>query len=136
MEPKKASVAIHYRLVAYDEKPRVKEIVETLLAEHPDDLKVTPGKMVFEIQPKLDWDKGKAVLHLIDVLGLDSDVVVPLYLGDDVTDEDAFRALEGRGIGIFVADAEDLEGADRPTAARYILHSIDDVERFLRGLAR
>ena len=128
-------MAVHYRLVADGERARVKALVDGLLADHPDELKVTPGKMVYEIQPKLDWDKGKAVLHLIDVLGLDSDDVVPIYLGDDVTDEDAFRALEGRGIGIFVADAEDVEGADRPTAARYILPSIDDVERFLGGLA-
>ena len=136
VEPKKASVAIHYRLVDDEEKPRIEEIVDALLAEHPDELKVTPGKMVFELQPKLDWDKGKAVLHLIDALKLDRDDIVPLYLGDDVTDEDAFQALEGRGIGIFVADAEDLEGADRPTAAKYILQSIHDVERFLGGLAR
>ena len=63
---------------------------------------MTPGKMVYELQPKLDWDKGRAVLYLIDALGLDGDDVVPLYLGDDITDEDAFRALAGRGIGIFV----------------------------------
>ncbi|MBA2513478.1 MAG: trehalose-phosphatase [Solirubrobacterales bacterium] len=136
VEPKKASVAVHYRLVAEDAKPEIRRIVESILAEHPEELKVTPGKMVFEIQPKLDWDKGKAVLHLIEVLRLDGDDVVPLYLGDDVTDEDAFAALTDRGIGIFVGDAEDLEGADRPTAARYGLESIADVERFLGGLAR
>jgi len=136
VEPKKASVAVHYRLVAEDAKPEIRRIVETILAEHPDDLKVTPGKMVFEIQPKLDWDKGKAVLHLIEALQLDGDDIVPLYLGDDVTDEDAFAALADRGIGIFVGDADDLEGADRPTAARYVLQSIGDVERFLDGLAR
>lgn len=136
VEPKKASVAVHYRLVDDDRKPQIKSIVEQILADHPDELKVTPGKMVFEIQPKIDWDKGKAVLHLIDVLHLDGDDVAPLYLGDDVTDEDAFAALADGGIGIFVGDPEDLEGADRPTAARYILQSIDDVERFLGGLAR
>src|SRR5450759_124477 len=63
IEPKKASVAVHYRLVSDSERPRIKACVDRLLTEHPDELKVTPGKMVYEIQPKLDWDKGKAVLH-------------------------------------------------------------------------
>ena len=69
--------------------------------------------MVYEIQPKIDWDKGKAVLYLLDALGLDRDDVVPLYLGDDITDEDAFRALADRGIGIFVGHAEDPEVGGR-----------------------
>ncbi|HKH76331.1 MAG TPA: trehalose-phosphatase, partial [Rubrobacteraceae bacterium] len=93
VEEKAASVAVHYRLVSEDERPKIKEVVDALLAEHPDALKVTPGKMVYEIQPKVDWNKGKAVLYLIEALELDRDEVLPLYLGDDVTDEDAFRAL-------------------------------------------
>ena len=77
VEPKKASVAFHYRLVADADRPRIAAIVDRLLADHPDELKVTPGKMVYEIQPKLDWDKGKAVLYLSEALGLDGDDVVP-----------------------------------------------------------
>jgi trehalose 6-phosphate phosphatase len=134
VEPKRASVAVHYRNVADDERPRVGEIVETILAERPDELKVTPGKMVYELQPKLDWDKGRAVLHLIGALDLDDDDVVPLYLGDDVTDEHAFEALSGRGVGIFVGDAEDPEVAGRTTAADFRLASPDEVERFLATL--
>ena len=136
IEPKRASVAAHYRLVPESERPRVTEVVEALLAEHPDELKVTPGKMVYEVQPKLEWDKGRAVLHLLGVLGLDHDGVVPIYVGDDVTDEHAFRALAGRGIGIFVGDPDDREVAGRTTAADYSLRSIDEVERFLDTLAR
>ena len=66
------------------------------VAEHPGELKVTPGKMVYEIQPKLEWDKGKAVLYLLKALGLDRDDVAPLYLRDDITDEDAFRGSPAR----------------------------------------
>lgn len=141
VEPKSASVAVHYRLVAEEERPKVKEVVDSLLAEHPDELKVTPGKMVYELQPKVDWDKGKAVLYLIDALDLDHDDVVPLYLGDDVTDEHAFEALKeesvaGRGIGIFVGFADDPEVAGRGTSADYGLASVDEVQRFLDALAR
>jgi trehalose 6-phosphate phosphatase len=136
VEPKKASVALHYRLVAQEERPRVKELVDTLLAEHPDELKVTPGKMVYEVQPKIDWDKGKAVLYLLGALDLEREDVVPIYLGDDITDEDAFEALEGRGIGIFVSRADDPEVSGRTTSADYVLHTTQEVERFLDTLAR
>ena len=112
------------------------KIVEAVLSEHPEDLKVTPGKMVYEIQPKIDWDKGKAVLYLLEALGLDREDVVPMYLGDDVTDEDAFEALEGRGIGIFVGRADDPELAGRSTSADYVLDEIEEVESFLNELAR
>jgi trehalose 6-phosphate phosphatase len=136
VEPKKASVALHYRLVADADRPAIKPIVDRVLAEHPGELKVTPGKMVYEFQPKLDWDKGKAVLYLLKALGLDGDDVAPLYIGDDITDEDAFRALSGKGIGIFVGQADDPEIGGRGTSAAFVLNSIEEVERFLDGLAR
>jgi trehalose 6-phosphate phosphatase len=107
-----------------------------VLAEHPDELKVTPGKMVYEIQPKIDWDKGKAVLYLLETLDLGGEDVVPIYVGDDITDEDAFEALKGRGISIFVGRADDPEVAGRTTAADYALHTVEEVERFLDVLAR
>jgi trehalose 6-phosphate phosphatase len=136
VEPKRSSVAAHYRLVSDEERPRVKEVVDTILAEYPDELKVTPGKMVYEIQPKLDWDKGKAGLYLLEVLRLDRDEVVPLYLGDDITDEDAFEALADRGISILVGSPDDPEVAGRTTAADYILLSAEEVRQFLDTLAR
>ena len=137
IEPKKISVAAHYRLVADEgDRAKVREAVQQLLAERPDELKMTPGKMVYELQPKLDWDKGRAVLYLIDALGLDGDDVIPLYLGDDITDEDAFQALKGRGIGIYVGSQTDPERDGRSTAADFVLDSVAEVERFLDGLAR
>jgi trehalose-phosphatase len=136
VEPKKTSVAVHYRLVSEEERQGVKEIVDAVLAEHPDELKVTPGKMVYEIQPKIDWDKGKAVLYLLETLDLNREDVVPIYVGDDITDEDAFEALKGRGIGIFVGRADDPEVSGRTTSADYVLHTTQEVERFLATLAR
>ncbi|MDQ4063835.1 MAG: trehalose-phosphatase, partial [Actinomycetota bacterium] len=104
-----------------------------------DELKVTPGKMVYEIQPKIDWDKGKAVLYLLEALDLDREDVAPLYVGDDVTDEHAFEALKqslAGGIGIFVGEVDNPETAGRTTSADYVLYTMDDVERFLNTLAR
>jgi trehalose 6-phosphate phosphatase len=139
IEPKKTSVAAHYRLVSDQEKPRIKAIVDAVLAEHPSELKVTPGKMVYEIQPNVEWDKGKAVLYLLEALGLNRGDVVPMYLGDDITDEHAFEALaesSQQGIGIFVGRADDPEVAGRTTSADYVLHTVEEVERFLDTLAR
>jgi trehalose 6-phosphate phosphatase len=136
VETKKSSIAAHYRLVAPDERPRVGQVVDEILAEHPDELKVTPGKMVYEIQPNIDWDKGKAVVYLLRALGLDRDDIVPMYLGDDITDEHAFEALTTGGIGVFVGRADDPEVAGRTSAAHYILRDVPEVERFLDTLAR
>lgn len=136
IERKRSSVALHYRLVADPDRPAIDAVVEAVLAEHPDELRVTPGKMVYEIQPKLDWDKGKAVLYLLEALGLDSDDTVPFYLGDDITDEHAFEALAGRGIGVFVGRADDPEVGGRTTAADFVLDSTEEVELFLATLAR
>ena len=106
-----------------------------MLAAEPDALRVTPGKMVYEIQPKIDWDKGRAVLYLLEALGLDGEDVLPLYVGDDNTDEHAFQALTGRGIGILVADPADPE-AGRSTAADFVLDDTQEVQRFLDALGR
>ncbi|WP_285648536.1 trehalose-phosphatase [Actinomycetospora sp. NBRC 106375] len=140
VEPKHASVALHDRHVADAHRPRVEALVAAVLAEHPGQLKVTPGKFVHEIQPKIDWNKGKAVEHLIGVLDLDRPDIVPVYLGDDITDEDAFRALADRddhrepGLGILVIDPADAPA--RETSATAVLATVDEVGRFLDGLAR
>lgn len=136
VEPKKTSVAVHYRLVEERERPRIRAIVKSEVGAHSGALRLMEGKMVYEIQPRLEWDKGRAVLYLLEALGLDGDDVVPLYVGDDVTDEDAFRALSGRGIGVLVADPADAEVAGRGTAADFTLRDTDEVERFLNELGR
>lgn len=136
VEPKRASVAVHYRQAAPEVGERVGEIVDTILAENPDRLSVVPGKMVYELKPAVDWNKGRAVLHLIEVLGLDGDDVAPMYLGDDITDEDAFRALDGRGVGILVGSPTDPEMAGRRTDAHYGLASVEEVQRFLSTVGR
>jgi alpha,alpha-trehalase len=86
------------------------------------------GKKVYELLPNIDWDKGKAVLWLLEELNLGRTDARPIYIGDDRTDEDAFRALEQRGVGILVSEKP------RSTAASYSLEDPSEVERFLREL--
>jgi len=88
--------------------------------------RVAEGKKVYELQPDVDWDKGRAVLWLIETLKLEE--AMPVYIGDDVTDEDAFRALAGRGLGIAVQDAP------RPTAATLTLRDPEEVRALLARL--
>ena len=75
------------------------------------------------------------MLHLLEALDLDREEIVALYLGDDITDEHAFEALKGTGIGVFVGNPDDPEVASRRTAADFVLTSVQEVERFLRTLA-
>jgi trehalose 6-phosphate phosphatase len=130
-ETKSFSIAAHYRLVAPEAVPAVKKVVEAALAEHAG-LRLMPGKKVLEILPAVDWHKGRAVLWLLEALDLDSSDVVPVYVGDDITDEDAFCAIRGRGIGIVVGGEADGE---RPTAARYRVGDPDEVGHLLVALA-
>ena len=127
VERKKFAISIHYRLVDPGRMERVEKVVDEVAAGHPE-LRKAYGKMVFELQPQMDWHKGKALLSLLRTLKLDGGDVLPFYIGDDVTDEDAFRALKGRGIGIVVWD--------RPyeTAAAYSLKNPDEVREFLLQL--
>ena len=111
LEPKRFAVAIHYRRVAEADVARVEAAVAEVAGRY-DDLRRTGGKKVFELRPDLDWDKGRALVWLLEQLDLDRDAVLPIYLGDDLTDEDAFAALEARGDGLCLvvrgeADARD-----------------------------
>lgn len=124
VERKRFSIAVHYRLVAGEEVSAVEKAVNGVAAGHPR-LRKTYGKKVFELQPDLEWNKGEAVLYLLRELGLDGGDVLPLFIGDDVTDEDAFRALRGRGVTVAVQEQE------RPTEARYTLHNPGEVVEFL-----
>lgn len=128
VEDKTYSAAVHYRQVEASRVAEVERAVDSVLAERPR-LKKSSGKQVFELRPSMDWDKGRAVLWLLEALELEVAEFVPLYVGDDVTDEDAFQALsEGRGIGVVVTDRP------RATAARYSVHDTGEVRRLLERL--
>ncbi len=124
VERKKYSIAVHYRNVDSDEVPAVKQIADDVLEKHPN-LKKGGGKKIVELKPDIDWDKGKALLWLLKELDLDKPDMLPIYIGDDFTDEDAFRVLQSRGLGILVGE----HGED--TAAFYTLDSVQEVQQFL-----
>lgn len=127
-ERKRFSLAIHYRHVAPARVAEVKAAVADELLRHPQ-MKSMSGKKVIELQPALDWNKGRAIVSLMVTEELPSDCL-PIFLGDDVTDETAFEALEEEGICIVLEGDE-----DRETAARLRLSDSTEVCRYLRRLA-
>src|SRR4051812_27878067 len=114
LERKHFSVAAHYRNVNGNDAPRVGLAVDAVGAKHRE-LRRIDGKKVYELLPGIDWNKGKAMLWLLEALGLEGQNALPIYMGDDRTDEDAFRALENRGAGILVSEHPQV------TAATYSL---------------
>jgi alpha,alpha-trehalase len=127
VERKKFAIAVHFRRVADDQLAKVERVVDEVLGQS-EGLRKTGGKMIFELRPDIDWDKGKALGWLLRKLDLDRRDVVPIYLGDDLTDEDALREIDERGIGILVRDES------RPTHARYALEDTAEVRIFLQTL--
>ncbi len=129
VERKRYAIAVHYRNVADEQVNRVLEVTEEVIAQHPE-LKKGPGKKVMELKPNLDWHKGKAVLWLMEELDLNKPDIIPIYIGDDLTDEDAFATLQGQGVGIMVGEH------DEQTAADYRLDDVDDVQKLLQAMTQ
>lgn len=122
LERKRFGVAVHFR-----RRPQAREIVEKALEKVIDDvdgLKIGVGKMVRELQPDVDVDKGTALEKIRRRLDPQRRCTL-MYLGDDTTDEDAFAAIEDDGMGVLVADEE------RETAAKLILANPEEVREFL-----
>jgi len=126
VERKRFALAVHFRRARAADVPAVEAAVDRARARHAG-LRKTGGKMIFELRPDVDWDKGRAVLWLIEALGLRE--AFPVYLGDDLTDEDAFRALAGRGLGVVVQETP------QASAASLALRDPVEVRTFLEGLA-
>jgi alpha,alpha-trehalase len=125
VEHKRFAVAVHYRDVAHE------RVAEVVAAAHRHggrhDLRVTDGRKVIELRPDVDWDKGTAlawIRHRIHKEGR----VLPMYFGDDLTDEDSFDAIRLGGVGVVVR--HDEEGS-RPTAASFTLNDPSEVCEFL-----
>lgn len=131
VERKARSVAVHYRLVDERALPGFHGVMDAVLAEEPH-LTLMRGKKVFEVEPEIDWHKGKAVLWLLAALGIDGSDHVPIFIGDDVTDEHAFEAILPGGIGIVVADPKGDRG--RRTSASFRVDGPDSVVSILRRL--
>lgn len=161
------SISVHYRNCSEQDAQRVDAIVTKNLAPFAEKLVRHAGKMVYEIRPKIDWNKGKAVEYLMQLIlgsaattasaagasssstaaapstassSSSSRSFVPVYLGDDTTDEDAFRFLRSlsnlpagtKPLTIFVRPDDKI----RESAAHYMLKDPAEVGQLLDRLAK
>ncbi len=136
VERKKLGVAVHYRQVEDKElaKGRIKEAVEPMVAKYP--LKQSEGRYVIELKPDLPVNKGDA----ITVIALRTGIERAMYLGDDVTDIDAFQALgrlreQGRLQTVSIAIASNESAPDVMHEADYVIQSVDAAEELLRWIS-
>ena len=128
IENKRFALAIHYRNVAERDVAPIERMVSAVVEGNPR-LRRTGGKKIFEVRPNIDWHKGKALLWVMEALALSPNDTVPIYIGDDETDEDAFRAIQRDGVAIVVLDES------RPTDAHYQVSDVDEVRLVLEQLA-
>lgn len=130
VEHKRFAVAVHYRDVAADDIGEV--AASTHRVGRRDHLRVTNGRKVIELRPDVDWNKGTTLAWIREQIEKATSTVLPIYIGDDLTDEDGFDAVAADGIGILVRHTED---GDRPSSARFTLESPERVREFLDRLS-
>ena len=130
LQQKKYSTSLHYRKVASIDLPSFRNKVKSILKPYLQNgrIKIFPGKKVYEIKPPVEWDKGKAVEKIIAELKSKNNLsdLRPLYIGDDVTDEDAFRSVNRLG-GISIR-----VGKIKQSRAKFFLSDIQEVLKFLK----
>jgi trehalose 6-phosphate phosphatase len=133
VQDKDLSLSVHYRLSRPEYDDAVAGIVRRLTAPHvaKGEIKVFPMKKIWEIRPPLDWDKGKAVELIGHEIKSQFKLsrLLTVFLGDDATDEDAFKVMHRPvGWGIYVG------GENQKSAAGYFLDSPQEVEDLLGRL--
>lgn len=127
IERKKYAIAVHFRNASRD---RIGEIDQVVHAEidRQAALKIGTGKEILELKPDLDWNKGKAINWIMETLQINPQKSIPVFIGDDITDEDAFKAVSPDGVGIIVGSHGDR------TAASFRLKDPGEVFVFLQRL--
>ncbi len=125
IENKRLTGTVHVRAVPDAARPAIARLTQSVVDRIGGDaLTVSDGKRILEIGPSVPWGKGNAV-ELIE--STCPPATVPIYIGDDVTDESAFQAVEPDGIGIRVGD-------EQPSQASYRVDSPADVAALLEWL--
>lgn len=125
IEDKGLTLSVHYRKVHEDMQDWVRDIALETAGKYQS-FRSQEGKKVVEIRPRLDWDKGHAMMWLLKEVLPPS--TLPIYIGDDATDEDVFGAIP-QGITIRVGGVPATG-----TRAHFVLPDVQAVARFLSWL--
>nr|GEV10399.1 probable trehalose-phosphate phosphatase 2 [Tanacetum cinerariifolium] len=132
IEDNRFCLSVHYRHVKDEDYGSLEKEVKLVLADNPD-FHMTRGKKVLEIRPSIKWNKGDALKYLLETLAYHkSSDVFPIYIGDDRTDEDAFKVIRERGQGYPII----VSSTPRDTMALHSLRNPSEVQLFLDRLSR
>lgn len=131
IEDKELTISVHYRLVTREDLP----LLQSILAEITNPfivrgkIKISSGKKVYEMKPPVQWDKGRVVLWLLArwQFARGESSIFPIYIGDDVSDEDAFKVLKNKGLTVFIGESSASE-------ASYYLKSTEQVIEFVKRI--
>jgi trehalose 6-phosphate phosphatase len=128
LENKPLGFAVHYRQAEPEEQVKIRSAMKPWLAmvDGAGRYQILRGKKVVEILPQ-GVSKGAAIQEILLFPGFSE--LFPVYLGDDITDESAFRVLQGRGLTVKVGVGQ------AATAATYSLAHPTAVRQFLALLA-
>jgi trehalose-phosphatase len=124
VEDKGLSTSVHFRQAADSDIPAVEQAVRANVATAGAWFRLNLGRHVLEVVPRTDWHKGAAVKWILT--HLTDEPMLPIYIGDDLTDEDAFAVLSN-GVTVRV-------GTESPTCAQYSVPGPAEVYRFLAWL--
>jgi trehalose-phosphatase len=132
IEDKGYSLAVHFRGASEEDRPRIKAAVHEAVSAHggEDAIALGTGSMVLELRPPVGCDKGTIVHRVLETeeRRFGAENLTAIYIGDDVTDEDAFKAIRGTGWTVLV-------GEPRISSAEYYLNDPGDVYTLLARFA-
>lgn len=128
IENKKDTISVHFRMASPIMTGAIRKLLKNAVKPHLKEKKVqiSEGKKVIEIKPRINWNKGKAVKWILNFYK--KKLYLPLYIGDDTTDEDAFRVLKKNGLSVYVG------GRTTKFSAGYFLYDTKEVYRFLSSV--
>ncbi|MGB2599701.1 MAG: trehalose-phosphatase [Candidatus Omnitrophota bacterium] len=133
VEDKGLSFSVHFRMADRDKAGQIERTFRKITNPYKASGKivVTKGKKVWEVRPPVKWDKGRIVsLLLKQRKKSEKKEIIPFYIGDDRTDEDAFRALGKRAYTVTIGKT-----AGKNTLARYYLMGTKEVREFLKKVS-
>ena len=131
IEDKGLILGLHYRRAEAHDVKRIRKIFYATIKPYmlSKDIVVAKNKKVLEIKPNINWDKGSYCIYFLNKIKSRYKKILPVYIGDDKTDESAFAALKGEAITVFV------RGERKNSLAKYYLDSTSEVRNFLKQLA-